>query len=81
VSPDGPDHFGTVLDMMRSLWGSDTGIKMDDLSALSAPTLVLVGDDDIVSIEHIADLQRVLQDVQLGVVRGTSHALPMESRS
>jgi pimeloyl-ACP methyl ester carboxylesterase len=78
VSPECPDHFGTVLDKMKSMWVSDTGIKIDDLSALTAPTLVLAGDDDIVSIEHIAELQRALPDVQLEVVPGTSHGLPME---
>jgi pimeloyl-ACP methyl ester carboxylesterase len=78
VSPDGPDHFGVVFEKMRSLWVGDTGVKLADLSAVTSSTLILLADDDIMSIEHAADLQRALPSAQLAVVPGTSHALPME---
>ncbi len=77
VSPDGPEHFGVVFEKLTELWKTDQGIPLEDLRGLSTPTLVVVG-DDIVSIEHAADMYRTIPDAQLAVVAWTSHALPME---
>ena len=78
MSPDGPEHFGVVFEKSVALWRSDPGIAVDELAGVAAPTLVLLGDDDVVTIEHAAAMQRALPDGQLAVVPGTSHALPME---
>jgi pimeloyl-ACP methyl ester carboxylesterase len=78
VSPDGPDHFGVVFDKLKPLWETDPGIAFGDLQNVTAPTLVLLGDDDVPSIEHAAELQRALPTAQLAVVPGASHGLPME---
>jgi pimeloyl-ACP methyl ester carboxylesterase len=78
VSPDGPDHFDVVFDKVAPLWRGDPGIALAALRHVAIPTLVLVGDDDCLTIEHAAALQRALPDSQLAVVPGTSHALPME---
>lgn len=78
VSPDGPEHFRVVFDKMAPLWRNPTGIAVSDLAGVTAPTLVLLGDDDLLTIEHAAAVQRALPDSQLAVVPGASHALPME---
>lgn len=78
ASPDGPDHFDVVFDKLIPLWVGDPGIDLASLADATAPTLILVGDDDCVSIEHAAEMHRALPDAQLAVVPGTSHALPME---
>ena len=43
-----------------------------------APTLVLAGDDDMISLDHTSALFRAIPNSELAVVPGTSHALPME---
>jgi pimeloyl-ACP methyl ester carboxylesterase len=78
LSPDGPDHFGVVFEKSIALWRSDPGIPVDDLAGVAAPTLVLLADDDVLTIEHAAAMQRALSNSQLAIVPGTSHALPME---
>lgn len=78
LSPDGPDHFGVVFDKLTSLWRSDTGVAIGDLERVAAPTLVLVADDDILSLEHATSIHRALANSQLAVVPGTSHPLLME---
>jgi len=78
VSPDGPEHFGVVFDKLIELWKNDPGLPLDELTGLASPTLVLVGDDDIVSIEHAASVYRAMPNAQLAVVPGTSHAALME---
>jgi pimeloyl-ACP methyl ester carboxylesterase len=78
VSPDGPEHFEVVFAKAGQLWHSDWGLSGDDLEQLRAPTLVLLADDDVVTVEHAAAMVRALPDAQLAVVPGTSHALPFE---
>ncbi len=78
VSPDGPQHYPVIVDKMIALWRQDPGITLDRLRAVATPTLVLLGDDDMQSAAHAAEMQAALPQAQLAVVPGTSHALAME---
>jgi pimeloyl-ACP methyl ester carboxylesterase len=78
VSPDGPDHFPVVLEKLKRLWAEPTGVTLDDLAGVPAPTLVLAGDGDSVRTEHVAEIRRALPNGQLGVIPGTSHGMPAE---
>jgi pimeloyl-ACP methyl ester carboxylesterase len=53
-------------------------IPVDDLARIAAPTLLLVGDDDMVSLEHAVSLYRAIPGSELAVVPGTSHGVLME---
>ncbi|WP_223874708.1 alpha/beta fold hydrolase [Salinispora oceanensis] len=78
TSPNGVEHFPVVLEKLKRLWCGPTGVSLDELSRVTAPTLVLVGDNDSVSVAHAAAVRDALADGQLGVVPGTSHEMPME---
>jgi pimeloyl-ACP methyl ester carboxylesterase len=41
VSPDGPDHFGVIVDKLAPLWGSEPTFTFDRLATIAAPTLFL----------------------------------------
>jgi pimeloyl-ACP methyl ester carboxylesterase len=77
-SPDGPDHFGVVIDKLRTLWVSETGVDLADLEHVTAPTLILAADGGGMTLEHVAAVRRALPDTQLAIVPGTSHGLVME---
>ena len=77
-SPDGPDHFDVVAEKILHLWRTEPDLPVDALRDLAVPTLVLQGDDDIVTLEHGVAMARAIPDVQLGVVPGTSHMVPYE---
>jgi len=77
VSPDGPEHFAVVVEKLAPAIAVTT-TELSDLERITAPTLVIVADNDMVTIEHAAAMQRALPDSQLAVVPGTSHALPLE---
>ena len=47
----------------------------DELSRIMAPTLVILGDDDVLTVEHAATMAATLPDAQLAVVPGTDHGL------
>jgi pimeloyl-ACP methyl ester carboxylesterase len=48
------------------------------LKAVVCRTLVMVGDDDEVNLEHAVDFFRALPDGELAVIPGTSHGLLVE---
>jgi pimeloyl-ACP methyl ester carboxylesterase len=78
LSPDGPDHFEVIFEKLHKMWLAETGIELTDLEHVSAPTLILNGDDGGMTMEHAGAVQRALPDSQLAVVPGTSHGVLME---
>lgn len=75
VSPDGRDHFRVVLGKVADAAATEPPLTPADLAAVSAPTLVVSADDDLVTLEHTLDLFRALPDADLAVVPHASHLL------
>jgi len=77
ASPDGPEHFGEVWEKVRTMWAEpfDWTAKV---KRIVAPTLVIVGDDDYITVAHAEEFSRTVKEGQLAVVPGASHILPME---
>jgi hypothetical protein len=48
ASPVGPEHWTIVVGKLVGMSGSARYIPIEDQGHISAPTLVLVGDDDVV---------------------------------
>ncbi|CAL9319876.1 alpha/beta fold hydrolase [Streptomyces sp. R02] len=78
VSPDGPEHWPAVATRMIDMWRTQPTLDAGDLAAVRAPTLVMTGDDDLMTLEHTAALYRALPDARLAVVPGASHLVPLE---
>jgi pimeloyl-ACP methyl ester carboxylesterase len=75
LSPDGPEHFPVVnAKLARMNWEEPT-LTTSDLSGVTSRTLVMVGDDDEVTLEHAIAMYRGIPDAELAVVPGTSHGL------
>jgi pimeloyl-ACP methyl ester carboxylesterase len=77
-SPDGVEHFDKALEKSRAMWAVEPTLTTDDLRRISAPALVMVGDDDLMTLAHTASLYESLPLGQLAVVPGTSHAVVLE---
>lgn len=78
ASPDGPEHWPAVVEKSKTMFTTQPHIPVGDLDRIQAPTLVLVGDDDIIDLSHTVALFHALPNAQLAVVPGTSHGVPME---
>jgi pimeloyl-ACP methyl ester carboxylesterase len=72
-----PDRFEAVLDKMMHCW-FDYAIPPAELARIAAPTLVMVGDDDITRFEHTIELYETIPDARLAVIPGASHLAPIE---
>lgn len=78
VSPDGAGHWPVVAAKVLDMWRTQPEIAADELARIAAPVLVMVGDDDLMTLEHTASLYRGLPDARLAVVPGASHLVPLE---
>lgn len=78
VSPDGKAHYATVVKKLDVMHTSGPTLTTDDLKEIRCRTLVMLGDDDEVRLEHAIDLYRALPDGELAIIPGTSHGLLVE---
>jgi pimeloyl-ACP methyl ester carboxylesterase len=78
ISPDGKEHSPVVHRKLDDMHARGPELTPDDLRKISSRTLVMVGDDDQVTLEHAIGFYRALTDGELAVIPGTSHGLLVE---
>jgi pimeloyl-ACP methyl ester carboxylesterase len=78
VSPDGPEHFAVVYEKTMRMIDTEPQLDLATFSAATAPTLVLQGDRDEVTVEHSLAVVAALPNARLAVLPGT-HLVPVET--
>jgi pimeloyl-ACP methyl ester carboxylesterase len=78
TSPDGIGHYDAVVAKLAAMHASEPALSPADLREISVRTLIMVGDDDEVRLEHATAMYRSLPDAEFAVVPGTSHGLLVE---
>lgn len=78
LSPDGPDHYDVVVAKLAAMHAAEPGFGPGDLARVRPRTLVMIGDDDEVRVEHAIETSTHIPDAELAVVPGTSHGLLVE---
>lgn len=68
-----PENLRVFHDKAANRMRSFTDIPVEKIRAIKAPALVVVGDRDVVSPEHAAELSRLIAGSQLAVLPGTDH--------
>jgi pimeloyl-ACP methyl ester carboxylesterase len=80
LSPDGAEHWPVVLRRMQPMWATEPDFSPEQLQSIAAPTLLVVGDRDIVRPEHAVEMFNTIPDAQLCIVPNAGHgALPKET--
>jgi len=72
VSPH-PEALPTFVAKTVAMMQTFNDIPEAALRAIRAPTLVMIGDHDVVLPEHAAQLARLVPDAQLAVLPGSGH--------
>ena len=78
VSPDGVEHYEDVVAKLAAMHACEPELTQADLSGVTMRTLVMLGDDDEVRLEHAIAMYRGLGNAELAIVPGTSHGLLVE---
>lgn len=71
-APD-PDAFEDILGRLNVMLAQWPGWPRADIAALSAPVLLVIGDNDFVRIDRAGEAARLIPDAQLAVLPGTTH--------
>jgi pimeloyl-ACP methyl ester carboxylesterase len=73
-----PEQWPTLVGKIKNLLLDFKGWQPEDIQSIKAPTLLMIGDADIVRPEHAVQMFRLLQHGELAVLPGTSHFAPIE---
>lgn len=68
-----PDHFDDFLANLSSSNADLQGWSDEQLAAITAPTLIVLGDHDFVTVEHAALMQHLIAGARLAVLPHTTH--------
>jgi pimeloyl-ACP methyl ester carboxylesterase len=77
-SPDGIEHLPIVVRKLNEVHANGPKLTQNALNSIRCRTLVMIGDDDEVRLEHAIDFYRALPNAELAIVPGTSHGLLVE---
>jgi pimeloyl-ACP methyl ester carboxylesterase len=72
VAPD-PKNFFPFLEKMQPVVSAFEGWPNDAIRRIAGPTLLILGDQDFVRLEHAALMLELFPDSQLAVLPGTTH--------
>jgi pimeloyl-ACP methyl ester carboxylesterase len=78
VSPDGIEHYAVVVEKMARAHLEGPTLTADDLVGVECRVLVMMADDEEVTLEHAIEFYRALPRSELAIVPGTSHGLLVE---
>jgi pimeloyl-ACP methyl ester carboxylesterase len=62
---------------IKELWRTAPQLDHSDLQAITAPTLVIVGENDIIDLSHSSELAQMLANGKLEIVPDAGHAAPV----
>jgi pimeloyl-ACP methyl ester carboxylesterase len=72
VAPD-PKGWPTLIEKIKGLVANAKDMTADDLKAIKAPVLVMIGDADIVRAEHAVEMYRLIPNAKLGILPVSDH--------
>ena len=62
------------------MWVAEPSFTREEVQTIKAPTLIIIGDGDIVTPEHAVEMFRTIPGAQLCVVPNAGHGvLPQEA--
>ena len=73
LSPDGAEHWPVFMRRLQPMWAAEPSFTNEELRSIEAPTLLVIGDGDIVTPEHAVEMFRAVPDAQLCIVPGAGH--------
>ena len=74
-SPDGAEHWPVVLARLKPMWCTEPDLSNEALRTIEAPTLLILGDRDIVTPEHAVEMYRAIPHARLCIVPDAEHGV------
>src|SRR5215216_1537912 len=77
VAPN-PEHLFPFLERLQPVVHEFAGWTADDIRSITAPTFLVIGDQDFVRLDHAAEMLDIFPDSRLAVLPGTKHTEVMQ---
>jgi pimeloyl-ACP methyl ester carboxylesterase len=78
VSPDGAEHFPVLVQKIAAMVASEPGLDKAELPKVGQRSLIMLADDDEVTLRHAVEMYDAMPYAELAVMPGTSHFLVQE---
>jgi pimeloyl-ACP methyl ester carboxylesterase len=78
LSPDGSEHWPEFAQKVIEMANREPEIALDRLATITAPTLIVGADNDMVRLEHLIAIHRAIPHSQLSIIPGAGHELTFE---
>jgi pimeloyl-ACP methyl ester carboxylesterase len=78
-SSPNPGNFPKYINGTREMWLRDPLIAKDELTKITAPTLLILGDKDDIRFEHMLEIHSLVKTSQLCVLPNTTHFVFVEN--
>jgi pimeloyl-ACP methyl ester carboxylesterase len=76
VAPD-PEGWPRLIEKEKAMYAAFSGWTAAEMKSLRAPLMVMLGDADIVRLEHAIELFRMVPKGRLAVLPGSDHSAPV----
>ena len=77
LAPD-PEHAQVFLEKTKHMWLTEPTLTPDDLGTIRCPTLIMAGDHEIISLNHLVTMFHSIPGSQLYIVPGSTHGVSKE---
>ena len=74
-SPDAPETLFAKIAKMARIWSSEPKMSIEELKTIKCPTLVIAGDDDVISLDHTNEIYEAIKNSRLAIIPGASHLI------
>jgi pimeloyl-ACP methyl ester carboxylesterase len=76
-----PELLEVIVRKAYEVWATEPTLTLNDLGRITAPTLILAGDDEPFTSEHTFSMYEALPNARLAIIPGASHYVPKEKRA
>jgi pimeloyl-ACP methyl ester carboxylesterase len=73
LSPDGVDHWPVFLAKVLTLYKTWPGLSPAEIAAITAPTMIVIGDRDEFTLQQADQMRRSLPGARVCVLPNTNH--------
>ncbi|AEG00084.1 alpha/beta fold hydrolase [Methylomonas methanica] len=71
------ERNGNLEARLKQLWHVEPQLSQTDLQAITAPTLVITGENDIIDLPHSSQMAQMLGNAKIDILLDAGHAAPV----
>ena len=68
-----PNNFDNYINKTREMWLRDPYVEIEKFKKINVPILILAGDNDGITLEHLIEMHQLLKNSQLGIIPNATH--------